>query len=143
MHWTLKSQQRQHYCAVHNADCSLHSHPGDPTVLDVSPMLVPGAWICPEAVIEIASMEDEAHEYIERNDPTSPEGFVTRSFLEEIAFEAAQFADDHHLMDKINHSGIESCSHDELGALTRYIEEYQDDLPKEAEELHSQILEVI
>lgn len=67
MEWKRKSEVSEMYCAVHNADCPLHGHSGDPWVLALDPTKVPDAWMCPGAVQEIGHFADQADEYSERN----------------------------------------------------------------------------
>lgn len=71
MRWIRKSDTSEMYCAVHNYQCDLHGHNDDPMVLDVAPHLHPGAWICPEAVNEIAQFEHEAEEKMDENEHSS------------------------------------------------------------------------
>lgn len=67
MNWERKSNVSEMYCAVHNVDCPLHGHDGDPWVLAVDPHKTPDSWICPEAVQEITVFEDSAQDRKEQN----------------------------------------------------------------------------
>lgn len=67
MKWKRKSEVTEMYCAVHNVDCPLHGHPGDPWVLSVSPNSIPEPWVCPQAVTEIAEYAEQAEERSDTN----------------------------------------------------------------------------
>ena len=55
------------YCAVHNVDCPIHDHSGDPWVLCVNPNRIPTSWICPEAILELSEFANEAEDKLEQN----------------------------------------------------------------------------
>lgn len=141
MQWTRKSQTGEMYCSVHNVDCPLHSHPGDPMVLEVSPGMVPSSWVCPQAVDEIAQWEEEAETHMDSND-VSGAGVVFPSAQEEIIAEALRmdgFDDD---ADIVRADGAEALDHRALDRATTAIEAHQDDLPREAETIHQALMEV-
>lgn len=135
MEWTRKSEQSQSYCAVHNYQCPLHHHPDDPMVLDLAPHFVPGAWICPQAVVEISDFYDDAEMYIEENELVIP------SRYEEVMAEAARLDGDQDLADKVRMDGVESLTIEELDSITAAIEEHQDELGSDAEATFELLLE--
>lgn len=139
MHWTQKSKQQQPYCAAHNYQCPLRSHLGDPMVLDVSPHLTPGAWICPQAVKEIADFANEADEMIEQN--SSAAGLMLTDTKESILIKTLGLEDLHEIATKIREEGAEALTYEEIDACIYALEEHQHETNSEfAEELHEQLV---
>ena len=75
MEWRRQSNVGEMYCAVHNVDCPIHDHSGDPWVLCVNPNRIPTSWMCPQAILEISRFADEAESKMEDNEG-SPAGLT-------------------------------------------------------------------
>lgn len=140
MEWRRKSDVDEMYCAVHNADCELQSHSGDPMVLCVNPSKIPSAWICPQAVIEMEYHLDEAHNYRDEND-REPSGVQMSTEDEETVYEALALQGYNDIADAVGWNGVESLPLEEIDACIYALEEQQDELPDEAERIHSQLIE--
>lgn len=144
MRWGRKSEAGEMYCAVHNADCDLHSHSGDPWVLIINPGKIPTSWMCPEAVKEIENFGVDAEEKMEEND-TEPVGLVMDDSDEDIIREAIELgeyssaSDDIHT--KIHRRGVESLTAPEIDFCITRLEEHQDELPDKAERIASQLID--
>lgn len=134
MRWTRKSETTEMYCAVHNYQCELQGHSGDPWVLDVSPNLHPGAWICPQAVNEIAQFEIEAEEKIDENEH-SPAGLELTSDERTILLDALDDDEYDDIHQKVQVHGAEELTLEEIDGCTYALEEHQDELPDESEQL--------
>lgn len=143
MRWTRKSEQSQMYCGVHNYQCPLHGHSGDPWVLDVAPHLIPGEWICPQAVIEIAQFEQEAEDYKDQNS-RNPEGVEFIEEDEEIIYgalrlEGADSKRANELADIVGAEGARGLSIGELNFAARCIERHQDEFGEHGERVFEEI----
>lgn len=140
MRWTRKSKQDQMYCAVHNVDCPLHGHDGDPWVLDVAPMLHPGAWICPQAVKEIEEFGIGADEKLEEN-TVEPASIIMDPDDERIIRQAVELEGYDEIVDTIRYNGVEGLSLEMIDGCIYALEEHQRELSDEAERIHTQLIE--
>lgn len=143
MEWRKKSRTDEHYCNVHNVDCPLHDHSGDPMVLVVNPMKVPTSWMCPQAVIEMEHHLDDAHRYRDEND-TEAAGFFKEG-SDELIHRAAKIASEDEIADVVSHEGVETLSLAQIDGAMYCLEEAQDELPDEiqqdVEHLHQALVQ--
>lgn len=108
-------------------------------VLDAAPNLVPGAWICPQAVIEIAEFADDADVKVVENSPDAA-GVIIPSDDEEVIAEALRLSGAREDADRVRMEGVESLSREQLGYAVEMIEEHQDDLGSDAERVHERLV---
>lgn len=122
MEWRKQSDIDEPYCAVHNVDCPLHSHSGDPWVLNINPMRVPSAWICPQAVIEVSEHADQARRRLDENEPSALG--VTLPYDQELAVqEAFKKQGWHNEADIVEMSGVESLTAEQVDGAIHCLEQ--------------------
>lgn len=138
MEWRRKSELDEPYCAVHNVDCPLHGHTGDPWVLHINPMRVPTGWVCPEAVIEISEYLTQAEEYKDKNTPSAAGMVTDHEYVIIDAFDKQGWPDE---ADQVRMSGAESLTLEQIDGAIHCIEQQQHSLPDIAESVVENIIE--
>jgi hypothetical protein len=118
------------YCAVHNADCPLHGHNGDPWVLHVNPGSIPSGWMCPQAVKEIENFGIDAESKIEEND-IEVAGLNLKEYHERIVHRAVQLEDYDKINECISRGGAEAMSVPMIDGARHAVETHQEQLSEE------------
>lgn len=142
MYWDDKSKMDEMYCAVHNVDCPLHDHSGDPTVLRINPGRFPSSWMCPQAVLELEEQFSEAETYLEQNQD-DPAGFhFSEDWMENLAHDAlAERGEDwaETLRRKMDVQGVESFTLEELDGLQYVLDEDENGEPEQVEQAQQEV----